>query len=454
MSISISSIAAVIPNTQNTVTISGVTIQSVDGVALSGQPFTESRTCANDGLYTFTVTNGAGESASVSSIKESADGKIVTTGTIYDGAGAAWTVSAGVVKKNGVSVGYTAGVAQLLYYGKKFYSQYVDATVTTWWLWDGSYWTATNDPRPLPTITKWGINGHITWGAPYNNDAAQIAALTDLGMKSYRNGFSKGDLARFKAFITNSARPAGVIVYPVCLPNWNSPDESSAYAQGYTLGQEVANLQGLVPVYEVSNELDTFCLLGGQYNGDQPSHFDNAKFCIARGLIRGVIAGIRSCDTKTPIVGGTGNWLHYGFTDMLRAGTQPDGTTGRPIVDWDITAWHWYSDMGDPENAGFIHANLLAHLATYGKPIWINEYGVRQAFAGDEATRTAYLTGVTCMGDWASKAATYNITHTAMYELFDDGRTGDEGAFGLVLNDGVTPKATRYAAAKSFVGSH
>lgn len=454
MTISVSSLPAVIPNTQNTVTLSGSSVQSVDGVALAAQSFTEVRNVTNDGAYTFTVTNSAGETATVSTVKESADGKISAAGPIYDGAGAAWTVVGGVVKKNGVSVGYTAGTVALLYYGKKFYSKYTDATVTSWWMWDGTYWVASNDPRPLPVTPKWGINGHITWGAPYNNDAAQITALSDLNMKSYRNGFGKGDLARFKAFIQNSAQPAGVVVYPVCLPNWNSPDESSAYAQGYALGQEVANLQGLVPVYEITNELDTFCILGGQYNGDQPSHFDNAKFCIARGLIRGVIAGIRSCDTKTPLVGGTGNWLHYGFTDMLRNGTQPDGTTGHPTVDWDITAWHWYSDMGDMENASFIHANVLSHLATYGKPIWINEYGVRQAFAGDEATRTAYLTGATCMGDWSRLAATYNITHTAMYELFDDGRTGDEGAFGIVLNDGITPKPTRYAAIKTFVAAH
>jgi hypothetical protein len=315
--------------------------------------------------------------------------------------------------------------------------------------------SATVTVSKLTAIEFWGVNGHIGWGAPYTNQQAQVNALVDLNMKSYRNGYSIGAFNTFKSFINTYAAPAGVAVYPVLLPDVGSvTNETDAYTLGYKLGVEVAGLKGLVQAYEICNELDSWCILGGQFNGDIASHYDNAKFQIARGAIRGIIAGIKSLDTVAKIVGVAGTWLHYGFADMLRNGTQPDGTAGHPTVDWDITSWHWYSDMGDPEKAGWINANVLQHLASYGKPIWITEYGVRGSFSGDENVRTAYLTGATCMADWYGYRTKYNIQHCAMYELFDDGRAGDEGMFGLVLNDAVTPKPIRYAAVKSFVANH
>lgn len=127
--------------------------------------------------------------------------------------------------------------------------------------------------------------------------------------------------------------------------------ESDAYSAGFQLGVWTATAYKY-PYYEVSNE------------------FDNTKFQIARGVIRGMIDGVKSVDPNGKIVMGGGTWLHYGFDQMLANGTQPDGTTGHLPVNWDITAWHGYSDMGDITNAcgGTGCHDVLATLQQMGKP--------------------------------------------------------------------------------------
>lgn len=459
MSITITAPAdgAFIPNDQISINLNGTTTQSVNGIPLAAQSFSLPTNVSNlsSGEHTFTVTNSAGEVDSIMVTVESKEGASVhagSTDSITDTLGQVWTISGGKAFKDGVDAGGATGVTELFYHNHLVY----ETDGTSWLYYDPTPWRAGTDPRPVATVGFWGVNGHIGWSAPYTNSAATIAAIKDLGMKGYRNGCSSGVAPQIKAFIQNYAADAGVAVYPVLLPDVASAvDEASAYTIGFNLGVEVAtNLKGLVPIYEVGNELDSWCILGGSYNGDIASHYDNAKYKICRGAVRGMIAGIRSKDTTTKLAGPAGLWLHYGFHNMLQNGTAPDGSTGAPTVTWDVTAWHWYSDMGDIENASFIHANVLSKIAAYGKPIWITEYGVRSGYSTDEVARTAYLTGATCMADWKRLAATYNIQHTAMYELFDDGRSGDEGQFGLVLNDGVTPKPTRYAAVKNFIASN
>jgi hypothetical protein len=96
---------------------------------------------------------------------------------------------------------------------------------------------------------------------------------------------------------------------------------------------------------------------------------------------RGTIDGLKSVDAAAPIIGGaSAGWLHFGWTDMLWNGTQPDGSSGHPQVRWDVSVYHWYSDMGDITHAcgGAGCLNTLDVLKThYGKPIFITEFGVR-----------------------------------------------------------------------------
>ncbi len=149
---------------------------------------------------------------------------------------------------------------------------------------------------------------------------------------------------------------------------------------------------------------------------------------LARGAIRGMIAGIKSVDSSAKIVLG-GTWLHYAFYQMLGDGSQPDGSWGHPTVSRNITAWHWYSNEGDITNAcgGTGCHDVLGVLHQMGKPIWINEFGVRPNY-GSLQSIASFLTGNIMMAQYASIASKYNIQSIQAFELYDD----SEGDYGMI----------------------
>jgi hypothetical protein len=301
----------------------------------------------------------------------------------------------------------------------------------------------------------YGVNGHNNEGGAYDisSPALQLAQLQDLGAKLYRNEVYDQGTATKLAGIAQFMATGGVTVYPVILSAIDIFNgETDAYNKGFALGQQTASSHRY-PYYEVTNEMEAQLLIGN-VDGVYPQQFDMTKFRKLRGLIRGMIAGIKSVDTSGKIVMGGGTWLHYGFQKMLKAGMEPDGSIGHPAVDWDITAWHWYSEQGDITNAcgGTGCHNVLAELKALGKPIWINEFGVRPNFGTDQAI-AAYLTGNTMMAQFVALASTYDIESIQMYELYDDDPVHGEGAFGLLKFDGFTQKPS-YTAVKSFIAAH
>ncbi len=309
---------------------------------------------------------------------------------------------------------------------------------------------ATTPATPTTTKIFYGANGHNNEGGAYDisSPALQLSQLQDLGVKLYRNEVYSQAAATKLAGIAKTMAAGGVTVYPVMLMGIDFNSETDAYNAGFALGQQTA-AANKYPYYEVSNELEADCLTGN-VDGVYPQHFDNKKFQIARGVIRGMIAGVKSVDTAGKIIMGGGAWMHYGFDQMLAAGTQPDGTTGHPVVSWDVTAWHWYSDQGDITNAcgGTGCHDILATLQAMGKPIWINEFGVRPNMGTDQQI-ASYLVGNKMMAQFVSVATKYNIQAIQTYELYDD-PAGGEGAYGLIKNDGKTVKAA-YTAFKNFV---
>ena len=56
-----------------------------------------------------------------------------------------------------------------------------------------------------------------------------------------------------------------------------------------------------------------------------------------------------------------GGWLHWWWFEMLL----------QDKLDFDFIAYHWYSEMGDMNNAG--GEDVWAKLASFGKDIWITE---------------------------------------------------------------------------------
>ncbi|SAK59113.1 hypothetical protein AWB77_01939 [Caballeronia fortuita] len=300
----------------------------------------------------------------------------------------------------------------------------------------------------------YGVNGHNNEGGAYDisSPALQLSQLQDLGAKLYRNEVYDQHTATKLAGIAQTMAAGGVTIYPVILSSINTfANETVAYNAGFALGQQTANSRRY-PYYEVTNEMEAELLIGN-VDGVYPQQFDLTKFRVLRGVIRGMIAGIRSVDTSGKIIMGGGTWLHYGFQKMLAAGMEPDGSIGHPVVDWDITAWHWYSEQGDITNAcgGTGCHNVLAELKSLGKPIWINEFGVRPNYGTDQQI-ASYLVGNLMMAQFVALASTYDIESIQSYELYDD-PVGGEGAFGLLKNDGFTQKPA-YTAYKNFVAAH
>jgi len=387
----------------------------------------------------------------------SPDGTVIynNSGTVItDSAGSKWSVVNGVVLKNGSTVGFTSGVAELVWKNGVFTSHIIGPPSGEWF-YNGSSWVQGTWPQPVTDrLTFWGQNGHFWAGTAFSKDAQTALKLVASGTNTYRVGFAGGDANRFKQFISAYAAPAHIAVYPVGLIG-AAADESAAYANGYSVGVEMSSLKGYVPYYELPNEYASYSINGGS-DGNLSSHYNAALFKVSRGVFRGMVDGIRSQDPNARFIGPAETWLHWGFSDMIWNGTSPDNNDPNPAlaVKWDITTWHWYSNMGNIEAAGGITANVLQVLKdNYGKPIRINEYGCYASSFSDEAAITAYLTGTNLMGKWDTKRATYNITGCDNYELFDDSSGGDEGQFGIVQSDAFVNKG-RYSAFAAYIVNH
>jgi hypothetical protein len=300
----------------------------------------------------------------------------------------------------------------------------------------------------------YGMNGHVNAAGAYavSTPQQQLAQLKDLGVSMYRNDVSSQAEAVKLANIAQMMLPSGVTVYPVLLQVVKDfTDENTAYQKSYTLAQQIVGVQKYA-YYEVTNELAPQCLVGW-VDGVHSTDYDNQCFQVARGIIRGMIAGIKSVDPAGKIIIGGNTWMHYGFDQMLANGTQPDGTSGHPAVTWDITAWHWYSEQGDIRHAcgGSGCYDVIGTLRSFGKPIWINEVGIRPDFPGtpDQAATFLYNDMLNAL---LSIAPQYGIQSLQVYELYDDPPTG-QGPYGIMLNDGTTHKPD-YAALENFVAAN
>jgi len=318
--------------------------------------------------------------------------------------------------------------------------------------------SATDKTASMPAATDkaatsasifYGFNGHITNGGAYDSTpyATQLAQLQSLGAKIYRNDVYSQASAKVLATVAKTFAAGGVQVYPVMLLGLNYNSEQAAYNAGYVMGQQTAQTYKYT-YYEVGNELE-IKTLAGNYDGNLPNHYSSQPFTIARGVMRGMIDGVKSVDSSAKIVV-DGTWKHTAFFRMLADGSQPDGTRGHPVVNWDVTAWHWYSDQGDMTHAcgGTGCHDILGVLSSFNKPIWINEYGVRPTY-GTNSAIASYITGSLMMQQYYTNAAKYNIQSIQAFELYDD----SEGAYGLIQSDGRTQKPA-FAAVKNFIATH
>jgi hypothetical protein len=114
-------------------------------------------------------------------------------------------------------------------------------------------------------------------------------------------------------------------------------------------------------------------------------------------------------------------------------------------VGFEITGYHWYSEQGDIEKAGGT-TNILQALASFGKPIWMTEFGRRHGSLGNGGLDDQAAYTEKTMAQYKRVAAKYNIEMAHVYELFD--QPWANAVYGLVGMSKNTSGAWQVAAKK------
>ncbi|SIT42967.1 conserved exported hypothetical protein [Paraburkholderia ribeironis] len=380
--------------------------------------------------------------------------------SIIDKTGAVWTLVNGVIYTNGVVAGNNYNVSLVLWYGGKIYCSntsgqfYVNADVRN----VKAQWLACNDPR-IPVAPAagnfYGMNGHYD----YTYTPAQLVSIMKaMGCTLYRVGCSS-DPRQINAVvqIAQAFQSAGLsLLVLIDIGVYDSSGnvysgESPAYSASYAAAQTIATALKPygVTMYECGNELtrQNATVMNFTYAGTLAMDFNNANWPAMRGVMRGLIDGVKSVQPSAKCA------INFcvadiGASDALWEGMQPDGSTGHPKVRWDITTWHNYDAYGDIFNIGSDGQGPRFDLPTYckaryGVPFIISEWntGPEQT----EAFRANYIT--TQLGEFYQARKTHNI-QSVMYYVLDSGNN----TYGIMINN--SPISAPYTAFTNFTSSH
>lgn len=311
---------------------------------------------------------------------------------------------------------------------------------------------------PTPSRMFYGMNGHMAWGdtawATTYSKAQQRAYLQDLGCTMYRADVASATMANV---IKTSLQPGGdfyaqgigfIPVLNGVSAGWSTnATETDSYNLGKNLAVAVATaLNGYVDYIECGNELDVPIKIAG--NGSNPTDWNQATWASYRGVLRGMVDGIKSVNPDIQVGVNIGIPMGYGALMMLWNGTEPNGSTGKPTVKWDFTAYHWYKSSGDIEHAaGAQNVNIPQLLQDqFGVPTMFTEWG----WSGSndtQATASTYVsTAMTQYRNDANFRMKYNVICIMHYALID-------ANYGLIQTDGVT-KNTAYGTMKTFIANN
>lgn len=388
----------------------------------------------------------------------SADGTAIPPATyIIDKSNNYWTMSNGGVFKNAVQDRTAPSAAMLLWYGSLFYlktgtGQFYVRSLTGEWL------TCT-DPRIAKAAKAgsfYGINGHYDY--PFT-PTQTAAALQALGCTTYRLGCVNTAkqlnpvVAMAKQFQTAKLDLFTLINYGLRDGSGTLyTSEAAAYSAVHANAAAIA--KALAPygvtTYECGNELtrDPAIILNSTTAGTSHNDFNNANWPIMRGVIRGMIDGVKSVQ-PTARCGVNFCVADVAAADMLWDGRQPDGSTGHPAVRWDVTTWHNYSPYGDIFNIGTDGAgpgfNLPVYCkARYGVPFMITEWNAGPEYT--EANRSTYVGKQ--LTEFYNARQSDQIESVMFYEL-----TSGDYTYGIVL-DNLTPIQPTYGTFQTFVKQH
>jgi hypothetical protein len=389
--------------------------------------------------------------------RTSADGTTIPSASyIIDKVGAMWTVVNGIIYRNTQTVGNTYNVSLLLWYGGKIWHRGTGGQfyVCT----DLSTWLPCNDPRIVIAATAgtfYGINGHYD----YRYTPAQIVSIMqNMGCSTYRVGCID-DPASLNAVVNlaQAFQSAGLTLFVLIdLGIYDSnraifASESIAYNRGRSCAVTVATALAPygVTMYECGNELtrEGDIILDSGNAGTKAVDFNNTYWPIMRGVMRGMIDGVKSVQPGAKC-GINFCVADIGASDALWDGMQPDGTGGYPTVRWDMTTWHNYEVYGDIFNVGSDGAGPGFDLPTYCKARYGVPFLLTEWNTGPEKTEAYRATYISSKFASYYKARNKKNIQSVMYYDLDSG----DATYGLMIDGSILSQP--YGAFTSFIAGH
>ncbi len=280
--------------------------------------------------------------------------------------------------------------------------------------------TAVAQPESRREV-DFGINGH-----PLNAESfekmpleQQIALLKTLGLSTYRVNINPANInkfARLSDLIALAERENIRILPVVVLPPKQYSDEDAAYnaARAATYGM-AKQFETQIRVWELGNEYDLYCVKNGA-SGASPADYNAEKYSVVRGLIRGMLAGLRDVNPSLKSMVETSQHtptsLDSGFLERLIG----DGVT------FDITAYHYYSRDGRLPTADDGKPALKVLRDSFRKPIWITEFdqaSISSNLGPDSDPKEQGKALTAAMNEIAADAHRYGVIGADIYELLD-----------------------------------
>jgi hypothetical protein len=294
-----------------------------------------------------------------------------------------------------------------------------------------------------------GVNGHSMGVQSYTSIPAtqQVAMLKKMGMKVFRqdlNFNSDGSVSAKTKFaeLYSATSAAGIDILAMIYTSkldYNK-SESENYNTAKVIGANIASKNAqYFKYYELGNELDLKCIISG--DGDVNSNYNIQKFKSIAAYLKGLNDGIKSKQpgAKTMV---DASWLHSAYLKMLESYG----------VNFDIVAWHWYSDMETAASHKKNPIEITAKIASmFNKPIWFTEAGQRY-MSNTSAYETAQRDFTVNFINKCKKNS--QVKAVLFYELIDEpAKSPNEAHFGFIKKTSQT-SAWSYKSVANALGTN
>lgn len=271
----------------------------------------------------------------------------------------------------------------------------------------------------------WGVFARALGNGQPVSQADALSLSQRLGVRSMRCdvGWSGAQPLSNAVAFASTALASGIRLLPaiIAIPS-DYASEAAAYSACVTLGQSYSSaMAGTISVFELANELDLNCI-NASVSGISSSDYNATSYAICRGIIRGLLDGIRAGNPAAKGVVNT-SWDHTGFLQRLL----DDG------VSFDYPAIHFYQNQSTQIDS------TLSRMSAWGKPIWITEFGLTQS-GWTDAQASSFMT--TQMRTFWCLRGIYNIQTAYLFQLYTD-TVNDTTAY--LVNDDLSLRQPSYA---------